>query len=243
LQLDVGPHTVAVQAHSGYNWDDGTAISSAVITVVAPVAGASTWQGVQQSATAPSWGQAVSISGTLRDATGTALSGAPVRVQSSSNGVSFADVSGATVTNLPSGVYLTSVTPLQRTYYRLAFAGSGVVAGSSSSVAVVVPQVSLSTPSAKSTSSHKVKLKVSGTLRPSHRSSSRTVKLRIERWNGHRWVGYGSVWTRVTRHNSSYSTYSAKIRLRSGRFRLHADAPADSLHALTHSGYKTVTVK
>lgn len=243
LQLGEGTHTVVVQAHSGYNWDDGSAIATGVITVVAPASGASTWQGFYQSATTPSRGQAVSISGAVRDASGTALSGAPVRLQSSANGSGFADVAGAPVSNLPNGVYLTSVAPSSRTYYRFAFADSGAVTGSISPVALVVPQVSLSTPSSKSTASRKVKLSVTGTLRPAHRSSSRTVKLKIERWNGHRWAAYHTVWTRVTKRNSSYSTYSVKVRLRKGRFRLHADAPADSLHSTTHSGYKTVTIK
>jgi hypothetical protein len=243
-----GDHQVSVHASSAYNWDDGTASSEAVIHVVPSTDGTTTWSGAHvagSSATkaTPAYHAAVTLDATLRDATGTPLAGATPTLQSSTDGSTFATASAMAVTNLPHGVYRARVAPEKRTWYRFAFAGSGGVLESVSAAAIVIPGVSLSTPYSRSTISRTTSLKVSGKLMPAHASSSRRVRLKIKRWNGHRWSDYSSPWTRVTRRTASYSTYARTLRLRSGSYRIYAYSPADGAHSTTTSRYRTVKVK
>jgi hypothetical protein len=242
-----GTHTLTVQAASAYNWDDHSSKASAVVHVLAPVAGQSAWLGTHvagSSATlaTPAYGVTVPIDATLEDASGTPLAGAAVALQSSRDGATFADVPGATVTNLPGGVYRSVVAQAGRTWYRFAFAGSGAVSGTVSAATVVVPGVSLSTPSSKSKVSHTKSVAVSGTLRPAHASGSRVVKLQIKRWNGRRWADYSAAWTRVSYRSSSYSAYAVSLKLKKGAYRLYALAPNDVQHSATTSGFRALTV-
>jgi hypothetical protein len=244
--FNLGDTLVSVTAHSSYNWDDGTATSQAWIRVVPSVDGTSTWAGAyvarsSANVATPSYGASVAIDGALTDAANNQLAGAVVTVQSSQDGTSFADLTPAT--NLPHGVYQAVVAPRARTWYRLAFAGLGGISNSFSDAVLVVPGVSLSRPASKSSVSHTKRLAVSGKLMPSHSSSSRTVKLRIKRWNGRRWADYSAPWTRVTRRNSAYATYAATLTLKKGAYRIYAYAPADGAHSATTSGYRAVAVK
>jgi len=156
--------------------------------------------------------------------------------------VTFTDTGASAIAELPGGMYRAVVAPESRTFYRFAFAGAGGLAASSSSAVLVTPRISLATPYAKSTVSHRKSFTASGKLRPAHNSSSRTVKLTITRWTRGAWRGYSSKWTRVT-YRGSYSSYSTSLKLPHGTFRIYAYAPADSLHAATTSGYTRVIVK
>jgi hypothetical protein len=243
--LAEGEHALRAEEHSAYNWDDGTASATASLQVVAPASGSSAWDpaNVTGSASAvadPPYHGAVAIEATLRDASSTPLSGAAVRVESSTDWVHWS-ASSAEVAEQPFGVYRFVVAPESRTYYRLSFEGTSSVGGSASSGVMVVPHVALSKPSSRSRQSHTRRLAVSGTLRPRHGTSSRLVSLRIYRWNGHRWKAYSGAWTRVIARGS-YSTYSAKLKLRKGSYRIYARAKADSGHAATTSSYKLVHI-
>ncbi|MDR3685840.1 MAG: S8 family serine peptidase [Coriobacteriia bacterium] len=243
-----GDHTVTVQASSAYNWDDHTSHASAVMHVVSPVAGHAAWLGAHVAGSAatlatPAYGVAMPIDATLEDASGTPLAGATVALQSSRDGGAFADVPGAIVTNLPGGVYASTVTQEARTFYRFTFAGSGAVSGTVSAAVTIVPGVSLSTPSSKSSISHTKSIAVRGTLMPAHATGSRVVKLKIKRWNGHRWADYSAVWTRVTLRSASYGTYAVSLKLKKGGYRLYAYAPDDGQHSATTSGFHAVAVK
>ena len=243
-----GTHTVTVQAASAYNWDDHTSNASAVMHVVAPVAGQAAWLGTHvagSSATlaTPAYGASLPIDAMLEDASATPLAGAAVTLQLSHDGAAFTNVPGATVANLPGGVYRSAVSQAGRTWYRFAFSGSGAVSGTISAATMVVPGVSMSTPSSKSSVSHTKSFVVSGTLRPAHASGSRVVKLKISRWNGRRWADYSAVWTRVTYRSSSYSTYAVSLKLKKGAYRLYAFAPDDGQHSATTSGFRAVAVK
>lgn len=240
-------HTIRAQAHSAFNWDDGTAIATATIQVLPVADGPSSWSpahvtgGSAISAT-PGYHQYTPIEATLRDTSSTPLAGASVVLESSTDGVNFA-AAGGSVYELPNGVYRTNVSQERRTFYRLRFETTGTVIGATSSALTVTPKVAVSTPRSKSSVKRSRKFTVSGTLRPAHSTSSRVVKLAITRWNGHRWAAYSSAWTREI-GRGSYSTYSAKIKLKKkGSYRIYAVAVADSRHAVTTSGYKSVRVK
>jgi hypothetical protein len=245
--LALGSHTLTVQAHSNYNWDDGTAIATATIDVVAPADGLSSLTanvaGTSQTSAVTGYAQGIALDGTLTDASGAALCGATVTLQSSTDGTHFSAVSGAAIDNVANGVYRAVVAPTTRTYYRFAFAGVPSTVGASTSGAVVItPRVALSTPSSKSSVLHTRSLAVSGTLKPAHLRAPRLVQLRFFRWSGDAWVLYARAWTRITYH-TGYSTYSASVRLKKGGYRIYAYSPGDAGHAATTSGYHSVAVK
>jgi hypothetical protein len=240
-----GEYTLTAVAHSAYNWGDSTATSTATVRVFDLASGASSWSVAHTSggsATAISIGyhQTVGIESVLRDASATPLAGATPLLQASTDNVTFATVGGTA--ELPGGVYRSYAAPENRTYYRLAFETTGGVVGSVSSAVAVTPAISLGTPSSKSSIYHTKRLSVTGKLWPAHSTSSRVVRLKLRRLVNHKWVSYVTVWARATYH-VSYSSYSASLKVRTGKYRIYADAPADSKHAQTTSAYRSVTVK
>jgi hypothetical protein len=242
-----GDYTVGVAEHSAYNWDDGTANATGTVHVIASAAGAAAWSpthvtGGSAVSAVPGYHRSVTFESTLRDASSTPLAGGAPKLQSSSNGATWATVAGTPVAELANGVYRASVAPEDATYYRFSFATTDNVGGTISSAFLVKPGVSLTTPASKSSQSHSKKLAVTGTLKPAHGTSSRVVHLKIYRWNGKQWAGYSSAWTRVT-YRGSYSSYSASIGLKKGGYRIYAVANADAKHSSTWSGYKSVTIK
>jgi hypothetical protein len=241
-----GDYTVSARATSAYNWDDGTAASSATIHVLPIASGPSSWSaahiaGSSAVSAVPGYHQAITIDATLSDASATPIAGADPVLETSTNGVDFAD-SGTDVSQLPNGVYRASIVVERRTYARLRFDAVDDVDGSTSSVVVVTPQVSVTTPASKSSVRRYRAFKVSGTLRPAHATGSRLVQLVVKRWNGRSWVSYKTVWTRAT-YRGSYSSYAASLKLRRGSYHIAARAPADSIHAATISANKLVRVK
>jgi hypothetical protein len=243
--LGVGTHTLSVQAHSSYNWDDGTAIGNGTVQVVASAPGTSTLSahvaGSNSLLAAPAYGQSTLLDATLEDASGTALAGATVTLESSTNGVNFSAVGGGAASNVAPGVYRLPVTQTARTYYRFEFAGAAGVNATASNVVTVIPHLYVGAPSSKSSISHKKKLTVSGTVKPARSSKSRAVQLQIYRWNGHTYTSYSRVWA-TAKSYGSYSSYSASLKLKKGSYRVYAYAPGDATHYAATSGYKSVKV-
>jgi hypothetical protein len=242
-----GDYTISATAHSAYNWDDGTATATATIHVLPVASGPSSWSTAHIAGSAavslvPAYHQAVTIDATLRDASSTPLAGATVVLETSTDGVTYAPNASAQITELPSGVYRASYVAERRTFMRLRFSSVAEVGGSTSSVVVVTPKVYLTTPWSKSSVRRYRAFHVSGTLRPAHATSSRTVQLVIKRWNGRAWVWYRNAWTRAT-YRGSYSAYATDLKLRAGSYLIYGRAPADSAHALTMTGYRLVRVR
>lgn len=240
-----GDHVVSVAAHSDFNWDDGTAVATATIHVLAAAEGTSSMSahlaGSTSTLAIPSYGQAVAIDTDLEDASSTALSGALVTLQSSTDGVHFSAVAGQAA-NVANGTYRVTVAPTSRTYYRFVFAGLGGVGGSTSGIVTVFPHVSVSAPSSKSSISHNSRLAITGTIKPAHATGSRSVQLQVYRWNGHAWTLYARSWTSVV-NRGNYSTYSASLKLPKNGYHIYAYALGDAQHAATTSGVKSVSVK
>jgi hypothetical protein len=212
-------------------------VAAAFAVNSASVFGTAHFVGLSGTSITTNYHQSVTVEATMTETSGTPISGVAVRLQTSSDGVTYADAAAAS--ELASGTYSATVTPEARTYYRLVFAGDSDWAASESSAVLVTPRVSLSTPSSNSSISHTKWLSVTGTLRPAHASSSRTVKLVIKRYRSGAYRSYTSKWTKVS-NKGSYSRYSASVKLPRGTYRIYAVAPADSLHAYTTSGYKRV---
>ena len=80
---------------------------------------------------------------------------------------------------------------------------------------------------------------VSGTIKPSHSTAKKHVKIVAERWNGKRWVRVKSTYVR-----SSGTKFSGRVALPSrGTWRLQAQVGADKLHAAKSSARKKLTVR
>lgn len=71
---------------------------------------------------------------------------------------------------------------------------------------------------------------VTGIVKPSHGYTSRHIKVTASKYNGTRYVYYKYIWAR-----GSGGSFSGKLSLPKGRWRLSLSAAADSLHASTTS--------
>lgn len=192
------------------------------------------------SARTPSYKKTVTISGTLRRATGTAVGGATVRLQTLRSGV-WTNL--ATARTSGSGSVSFPVTPSSKTAYRLRFEGTpGTDTAATGSVLTVTPKAFVGTPKARSVMKRGKRHTVRGSLRPGHTPGAKAV--RVYRWRkvDGRWKRAGYVTATVS---ASGKGYTAKIRLtKRGKWRLRAYAPADAGHAAAWSkGYDYVSVR
>ena len=194
--------------------------------------------------TAPStvaYATATTLSGTLKSATGAALSNRSVSVQYSREASSWATAK-ALLTN-DSGAFSTSVALSRTTRYRIHFAGDAGYASCTSATRTVAPRVYLTTPSAPSSVTRRHAFTVTGKLKPRHARGTRPVKLYCYRYQSGHWMLRKKVSAKVGNY-SSYSKYSASVSLPyRGRWRIKAYHAADSLNAKTWSGVRGVRVR
>lgn len=76
---------------------------------------------------------------------------------------------------------------------------------------------------------------LSGIIRP--RADGKKLKLQIQRWNGRRWADYRTVWAGTHFFDFESTTFSAKTKLRAGRYRVRAIAAADAYRLEGSSGW------
>lgn len=206
-----------------------------------------TWDGLSTSAGSLSptvaYGQPVTMQATLRDKNGAPLGVTAAVVQVSADGVIFGDVPDVSPSNPSTGVFTYTATPSSRAYYRFAYKGD-VVNGRSYSAAVsITPGVSLSAPIAKSKVKPRKKLTVWGTISPWHSPAEKTVRIKITRKSGKRWVSAGSYWAR-NYDIPGGTRYALTLKFKAGTYRIYAMAPADAGHAVTGwSAPRKVVVK
>jgi len=196
------------------------------------------------SMTLREYGDAAIIRGTLTE-DGDGLVGRNVVLQSSRDNVTFADTGIPAMTGAD-GAFVLSVTPRDRTFYRVRFVESAEYLGSVSGSISVMPRARISTPVAPRIMSRSGWRTIYGRLWPRHSSGSGTY-VRLYRWryvNGH-WRQYGSYLKVAVHSHSTYSAYSISVRLPfAGKWRVRAYAPADSKHAAAwSSGYDYITVR
>lgn len=199
---------------------------------------------VSASATAPLYGRAVQITGTLTNAsTGSPIVGEPLVLQRST-GTGWSDF--APVVTDASGQISYSVSQLDRTYYRLTAGGDGsTVLPVESNGVTIVPAPSVGNPYAPTTMRRSTAYTVYGYLRPKHASGSRPIRIyKWKRTSTGAWRSYGYVLATASNY-STYSKYSVRMSLPStGKWRLRAYHPADGTHAASWSAsYDYVTVR
>ena len=158
----------------------------------------------------------------------------------------------ATAKTSSTGRWSYTLKPTTKTTYRVRYIGSASSQLSQTTKKTIVPKVALSTPVFRSSTAGSKSVTsltygktylVNGTLKPRHASGSKQIKIKAYRWNGSTYV-YKKTYTATASNYSSYSRYSAKIKLPSkGTWRLRAYHAADSTNAKTYSSYRKVRVK
>lgn len=177
------------------------------------------------------------------DATGHPVANARVRVQSSSDGVSFINTSMVATTSA-TGSIACLVRPVHRTYYRFIAVHEEIANLQTVSVArVVVPRASVGRLVAPKYLVRGRATTVYGALKPRHTAGTSPVTLQIQRRSGSRWVRHSTV-TAMASDYSTYSRYKRSMRFaREGQYRIRAIHPEDSMHASHVSDWRSVTVR
>lgn len=195
---------------------------------------------ISASTLVPNYAGAVTITGQLRDATGTPVTGRALTLQRSSDGASWIDVG---VVGSVTGTYRFTVRPTTRTLYRWVFAGDDAALMSASGSVTVKPRASLTTPTAHSVWRVRTRHTVSGFLRPRHTARAVNVRLQFYRRESGRWVLRRTV--NATNSNfSTYTRYSAttSMTLR-GTWRVRAVYAETATNSAVNSGFKNFTVR
>jgi len=141
------------------------------------------------------------------------------------------------------GIATLTVKPGSKTYYRARFLGdASFLAAPETPTVVVTPKVYLTAPSVPSSMVCNKAYLVSGYLKPRHASGVYYVRLEAQRYESGTWVTKRTVKAK----NANYSTYTKYVGSLAlnlpGKWRVRAYAPADTLHALTYTGFKYVSV-
>jgi hypothetical protein len=149
------------------------------------------------------------------------------------------------------GFYTYTVKPTAKTTYRARYAGENAYLSKNSTSKSILPQVALSTPAFRTSTSGSplTTLRstrtyiVNGTLKPRHAAPrDKEVRLIAQRLVGGKVVQTRTIATTATNITGG-SRYSAKVKLGKGTWRVRAHHPKDTLNALTYSSYRNVTVK
>lgn len=199
-----------------------------------------------QPATLTAYDQTYVISGTVLFQ-GEPAAGQKVELWTSSTGApgSFKKSSYA-VQTAAGGTFSFTMKPRTITHYAVRSASSIADPDPLWSNSVkVVPQVSISNPYAPSTMYRTRYYTVYGYLKPRHTAGTKPVKIFRYRLVSGKWKQYGTyVWAKASNY-SSYTKYSASVKLPyAGRWRLRAYHAADAGQpAKWSSGYDYVTVK
>lgn len=186
-----------------------------------------------------SYGGTGYVKGTLK-LLGEPYSNKSVTLQAGSSTSTFKDVASAT-TNA-NGEFSFSVKPASKTYYRVRFAKTTTIDASTSSYIAFTPKAYVTVPYAPSTAKRSVAFASYGYLKPKHSAGSYPVRIYLYRYVNGSYVYYRYVSARASNY-STYTKYSASVKLPyAGKWRIRA-YHSDSGHATTTSSYRYVTVR
>ena len=195
-----------------------------------------------KSTTLAAYGNALSIVGTLTT-NGVGLGGQKVVLQTSADGVAFAN-SAVTATTTVSGAFSLRVVPTRKTWYRAVFAGTASYVGATTGSVFVLPRAFVSTPVAPATMSRAKAAAVYGFLKPRYVAGTYPVRVYLWRLVAGKWKAYGFANAKSSNY-SSYTKYVASVKFAyAGKWRVRAYHAADARYAESWStGYDVVTVK
>lgn len=135
-----------------------------------------------------------------------------------------------------------TVTPSERTHYRLRWPGNGLLVPSSSPPVSITPRALLGGPICPPRVVRNRRFTVQGTVKPAHTSSA-PVRLLFRRWENGAWRLRKTVNTTTKPTGGTFSTYSTQVTLNvAGSWRVTA-YHRDSGHAETLSPYRSIKVK
>ena len=184
------------------------------------------------------YGGSAMVSGDLATA-GTVVAGAALTISSSTDGLNWADVAGATTD--VEGHFSLQVTPAAaygRTVFRVTYAGSGTLQPATAQVNVG-SRAALTAPPAPSTVGRGSGFAVSGLLQPRHLAGTAAVTISCYRRESAVWVLRKTVPAGIVDQPDA-SIYSATISLPlAGKWRLQA-CHADDAHVASWSAVSTI---
>jgi hypothetical protein len=243
--VSLGAHTIEVTAV------DKAALSSSAAVQV-QVAAASVKTGTSITMTCPStvkYGATARVRGSIMGTS--AVEGAPVTIQISSDGTSWSNHRSA-VTRADGSFEATTAALTVKRYFRAVYAGSEVFSSCMTTRRAINPNVYFSKAPALATYTLKfgTVYSVWGYYKPKHATGSTQIKLLAYRWERRTdgTLGYvlkRTVTTTTTNPaGSAYSRYKVSLRLPyRGTWRIRAYHAADALNAATYSAYRSMTVK
>lgn len=186
------------------------------------------------------YGKTAMLSGSLKDAASGALAKS-VRLESSKDCRTWSNVSASALSAAADGTFSMSVSPVEKTWYRVVFDGDGEYLAASSAAIAVTPQVALTNPSLGTVVAGR-RCYPSGYLKPGHQARTSSVQVQCYRAERGKYVLRQTAAASNSNY-SSYTKYSAQAVLGSGKWAVRAYAPADAGHAASYSGWTYVTVK
>ena len=195
-----------------------------------------------KSATLAAYGNAVSILGTLT-ANGTGLGGKKVVLQTSANGVTFVS-STVTATTTATGAFSMRAVPVNKTWYRVIFAGTTTYMSSTTGAVFALPCAFVSNPVAPAIMYRAKAVAVYGFIKPRYTAGTYPVRVYMWRLVAGVWKAYGFVNAKASNY-LTYTKYVASVKFAyAGTWRVRGYHAADASHAASWStGYDVVTVK
>ena len=134
------------------------------------------------------------------------------------------------------------VQPRQLTYYRFVFHGTSVYAASISNMVTIRVRPNLGRPVVRRVVKAGKRFSVYGSLKPRFPAGERTVKVKVYRYKGKRWVVVKRL-RAVNRDTSTYTKYVAKTRLTAkGKYRFRAYTPTMDGWASAKSKFSKILV-
>jgi beta-glucanase (GH16 family) len=188
------------------------------------------------------YGTTRTLSGTLKNAAGTALPGRIVTLKWAASPAATTWTSVASTRTVSTGAYTFRVSPATSRYYRASFAGDTDYLAVSGTTLSVVVQAYLSAPTFSSTVYINRGVTAAGYLKPKHTAGLTSIQLHFYRYEGGAWV-YKKTAKAANGDYSTYTRYAATTSLASaGNWAVRAYHAADSANAATYSGWTTFTV-
>ncbi len=198
--------------------------------------------GLSSSRTWTEYLDSATLSGALRSASGDAVAGKVLKLQASSNGVTWSYTGDALMTS-NTGAYSMKVRPYSKTWYRLVYAGDMTSLPAWSNAVSVNPKAYVSSISISRTSSYRNRsMKLYADLKPRHTEGSKPVRYVFWHSEHGKWVYKKTVWA-TAYDTSTYSRVKATTSLSlRGKWRIRA-YHSDSGHYSSYSKYRDITVK
>lgn len=171
---------------------------------------------------------------------GVVVPASAVRVQVSSDGIVFTDVSAPGSWDAAGHAAYFFPRPLSRTYYRFVLAAGDEWDSAASPAAVVVPRPVLGKPKASSKVKRKRRFTVTGSVYPAHVGGF-NVRVEIRRLQGRKWKLY-----RAYNANGASGTSAYRLAARidkTGSYRITTAIAADTDHTARTSGYTSLRVR